>query len=137
MSYVLDYLADFPDITVITNSPKASLRLAEMKIKCFCTGGLLLENSIAYVGTHAENFIRRFNADILFFSCRGISETGVLTDTSIEETELRRAMIDNSKKRIFLCTSDKLGKKYMYNVTDFRKIDKIICDADIPNYGFL
>lgn len=99
VSGIVKYLSAFPNITVITNSPKTSLRLAELRIKAFCTG-LLLENSIAYVGTYAENFIKNFNADIFFFSSRGISLNGTITDSSIEESDLRRTMLANSKKYI-------------------------------------
>ncbi len=128
---IVKYLAPFSNITVITNSPKASLKLAELKIKSFCTGGLLLENSIAYVGTYAENFIKNFNADIFFFSSRGITANGVITDSSIEESDLRRTMLLNSKKSIFLCTSDKIGKQFFYNLTDISEIDRVICDTEI------
>lgn len=128
---IVKYLAPFSNITVITNSPKASLKLAELKIKSFCTGGLLLENSIAYVGTYAENFIKNFNADIFFFSSHGITANGVITDSSIEESDLRRTMLLNSKKSIFLCTSDKIGKQFFYNLTDISEIDRVICDTEI------
>lgn len=128
---IVKYLASFSNITVITNSPKTSLRLAELKIRSFCTGGMLLENSIAYVGTYAENFIKNFNADVFFFSSRGISADGKITDSSIEESDLRRTMMQNSKKNIFLCTSDKIGKRFFYNLTDVSEIDRVICDTDI------
>ena len=118
VSSIVKYLSAFPNITIITNSPKTSLRLAELRIKSFCTGGLLLENSIAYVGTHAENFIKNFNADIFFFSSRGISLNGIITDSSIEESDLRRTMLANSKKNIFLCTSDKIGKQFYLMYTE-------------------
>lgn len=126
------YLSKFNGLTVITNSPKTSMQLAECNIKSFCTGGILLEKSIAYVGTYAENFIRNFNADYFFFSCRGISDDGILSDSSMEESDLRRVMMQHSKKNIFLCTSNKIGKKYMYNFSDISKIDKIICDVPLP-----
>ena len=77
VSHVIPYLSRFEGLTVITNSPKASLKLAEMKIRCLCTGGHLLENSIAYVGHHAEEFVKKFNVDLFLFSCRGLSHDGI------------------------------------------------------------
>ena len=131
-SKILKYLPNFSNLTIITNSPKNSLKLAEMKVRSFSTGGLLLENSIAYVGRGAENFVRNFNADLFFFSSRGLSEDGVLSDASIEESELRRVMMEQSKKKIFLCTSDKIGKSYMYNLCRLSDVDEIICDKPLP-----
>lgn len=132
VAFLLDHLSAFNDLTVITNSPKASLKLAEMKIKCLCTGGILLENSIAYVGSFAENFIRKLNADILFFSCRGITEDGRLTDSSLEESELRKIMMQRAKKTVFLCSSEKIGKEYMYNLCHVSQIDVTVSTAKLP-----
>lgn len=131
-SKILKYLPNFSNLTIITNSPKNSLKLAEMKVRSFSTGGLLLENSIAYVGRGAENFVRNFNADLFFFSSRGLSEDGVLSDASIEESELRRVMMEQSKKKIFLCTSDKIGKSYMYNLCKLSDVDEVISDKPLP-----
>lgn len=131
VSNVIKYLPEFKNLTVITNSPKNSIKLAELKIKSFSTGGEMLENSVAYVGTSAQNFIKKFNADLFLFSCRGISNDGMLNDSSIEETEIRKIMMKNSKKNIFLCSSDKIGKKYMYNLCYFKDIDEIISDTEI------
>ena len=102
-------------------------------MKSYSTGGLLLENSIAFVGSGAENFIRNFNADIFFFSSRGLSEDGVISDSSVDEANLRRVMMEHSKKRIFLCTSDKMGKRYMYNLCTLSDVDVIISDKELPD----
>ncbi len=130
VSYVIPHLQKFKNLTVITNSPKNSLALAELKIKSFSTGGVLLENSVAYVGTAAQHFVKRFNADLFLFSCRGVSYDGMLSDSSIEETDLRQVMMRHSKKNVFLCSSDKLGKSYMYNLCSHKSVDEII--SDIP-----
>lgn len=130
-SRIVKYLSPYSNLTVITNSPKTSMQLAKLNIRTFCTGGLLLENSIAYIGTHAQNFIKNFNADIFFFSSRAITADGIITDSSVEETDLRRTMLANSKKNIFLCTSDKVGRQFFYTLTHASNIDHIICDKEI------
>ncbi len=127
---IIKYLPRFRDLTIITNSPKNSQRLAELKIRSFSTGGLLLENSVAYVGDMAKRTAEGFNADLFFFSCRGLSEMGELTDSSIEETEIRKTMMKQSKKNVFICSDDKIGKKYMYNLCTYKDIDCIICNKN-------
>lgn len=130
-SGIIPYLQDFKDLTIITNSPRNSIRLAEMKIRSFSTGGILLESSVAYVGSSAERAVSNFNADLFFFSCRGVSDDGILNDSSLEETELRKVMLHQSRKRVFLCSSDKLGQKYLYNLCSHRDVDKMICDKEL------
>ena len=114
---------------MITNSPKTSLKLAELKIRSLSTGGLLLENSISFVGAHAENFVRNFNADIFFFSCHGVSEKGILTDPSLPETQIRKVAINQSRKTVFLCDESKFSLSTPYNLVPISTLDYVITNS--------
>ncbi len=129
VAYLIEHLKKFRDIIVVTNSPKTSLKLGEENIKNYCTGGLLLNQSIAYVGNEAQNFIENINADIFFFSSRGYCENGYITDCSIEEAIIKKAMIKNSAKSFYLCDSSKKDKKYMYNICKTTEVEKIIDES--------
>ena len=41
-------------------------------------------------------------------------------------------MMAHAKKKVFLCASDKIGKEYMYKLTDLSNVDQIICDKEVP-----
>jgi len=103
-----------------------------MGIKNICTGGNMILESLSYVGSDAIDTISSYNADILFFSCRGLSDNGLLSDNSLEENQLKKAMIKQSQKRMLLCDSTKLGKKYLNNLCDLSEIDEIICEKSLP-----
>ena len=135
VSYLIPYILKLDNMTIVTNSPKLSLELAKNNINSLSTGGIMLNNSIAYVGSYAEKFILDFNADIIFFSCRGVSDDGFLTDSSIEESSIRRVMLSKSNKKIFLCASNKIGKKYMNNICHLNDIDEMITEKG--NEGIL
>lgn len=62
----------------------------------------ILLRSIAYVGSDTEKFISNINADIFFFSSRGITVDGIITDSSIEESADKEVMLKNSAKSYFL-----------------------------------
>ena len=128
VSYLIPFLTKFKNIIVVTNSPKTSVKLGEAGIKNYCTGGLLLANSVAYIGSDAERFVRSVNADIFFFSSRGISNEGEITDSSAEESAVKRAMSERSNQVYFLCDSSKIGKKYMYKVCNASDIDGVITE---------
>lgn len=125
VSYLVEHLEKFHDIIVITNSPKTSIRLAEKNIKNYCTGGRMLTHAVAYVGGEAEDFVARRNADLLFFSARGYCD-GLITDSSVEEALVRKAMLKNAAHSYCLCDSSKKGKKYMYNICTADDVDGVI-----------
>lgn len=71
-----------------------------MHIRTISTGGLLLDESVAFVGRDAEDVIRRVNADVMLFSCRGVTEDGMVCDSSLEETSIRREMVRQGEAEI-------------------------------------
>ncbi len=132
-------MAEFIDaksqITVITNGITLATMLAKKGVKTYCTGGEIFENSLAHFGSFAEEFIQKFNIDMLFFSCHGISENGMLTDPSLPETQIRKTAINQSKKIVFLCDESKFSLTAPYNLIPIQKIDYIITNTDIvKNY---
>jgi len=127
-SYLIPHLEKFNDLIVITNSPKTSLRLGERNIKNYCTGGLLLMHSLAYVGSEAERFVSNINADLFFFSSRGYTEGGSISDSSEREVTMKKAMLHNSKRVYYLCDSSKKNKTFAFNICAVSEIDRIIDD---------
>lgn len=130
VSYLIPHLKKFRDLLVVTNSPKTSIRLGECGIKNYCTGGQLLMHSIAYVGAEAEKFISGINADIFFFSSRGYTEDGRITDSSESEATVKKAMLQNAEKSYYLCDSSKRGKKYAFNVCTTKDLAGILTETE-------
>lgn len=129
VSYLIPYLERFNDIIVVTNSPKTSMRLGERNIKNYCTGGLLLMHSVAFVGSETEKFIANINADIFFFSSRGYIEGGMITDSSEREVAVKKAMLKNADKVYYLCDSSKKNQKYAFNICNLKDIDGMIDES--------
>lgn len=123
-------LSKFKNILCITNGAKTALCLASYGIKTICTGGELDRESFCYFGVDAENTLVKYMADVAFFSCRGIDEKGIATDSSIYENNIRRIMIKNSNKSYLLCDSSKRGKRYLSILCDKNDVDGIITDKN-------
>ncbi|MEE1327128.1 MAG: DeoR/GlpR family DNA-binding transcription regulator [Oscillospiraceae bacterium] len=130
--HLVPYLSRFKDIIVVTSGAKTALALAEMHIPVFSTGGRMRTNSFSYIGREAEDAICRYNADVMFFSCRGLSETGMISDPSIEEASLRRVMFERCKKKYLLCDGSKFNKTYFYNMGHVSEMDGVISDQPLP-----
>lgn len=124
------FLEEKKNITVITNGIALATLLVKKGIRTYCTGGEIFENSMAHFGSFAEDFIRRFNIDLLFFSCHGVNEAGMLTDPSLPETQIRRVAIGQAKKTVFLCDKTKINLSTPYNLVPIQSLDCIITDAE-------
>lgn len=127
--FLLPHLVKFKNITLITNGAKTALEAASLGINTYCTGGEITTESFSYIGTAAENNLREYNADIAFFSCRGLTDDGIASDTSIYENAMRKIMIKNSKRSFLLMVKDKIGNKYLNTLCNIKDIDGVITNA--------
>ena len=126
---MVPYLKGKGKLTIITNGAKTAVDLGELlHVKVYCTGGMLRENSLSYIGELARKCIGGFFADTLFFSCRAIDIQKGLSDINEDEAELRRLMIENCKKSVLLCDSSKFDRNYFCKICDIGKIDCIITE---------
>lgn len=129
-----EFISAKQNVTVITNGIPVSLLLIKKNIRVYSTCGELLENSMAYAGSFAEEFIRKFNIDLCFFSSHGVDEKGIIVDTSLPETQLRGAVIKQSAQSVFLCDKTKFGVIAPYNLISMDEADYIVtnCEDSTP-----
>ena len=130
---ICDLLQPNYSILVVTNSIILSLMLTKKGIQNFCTGGILQQNSMCYAGEYAEEFIRKFNFDLAIFSSYGVNERGNIVDTSIAETSLRKTVINQSNKKVFLCDDSKFFLDASFNLTNLSSLDYIITNYEKVN----
>ncbi len=123
---MIPFLTEKRDLLVITNGLKALTKLSENHIRCIGTGGDVIHSCLAFAGEDAHKTIERYNADFCFFSCRGLSADGMLTDISQAEDIVRQKMIEHSKASYMLCTSDKQNKIYYHNLCSREQISGIL-----------
>lgn len=122
-------------LTVITNAVSIMTELAECdNIKVVCTGGLYESRRMSYTGRYAEKMIREnFAANKFFFSCRGVTLSRGLVDSTEDEAEIKRAMLESSDSAIFLCDHYKLGKMGIPVIAPLDKIDKFVTDVRLDS----
>jgi DeoR/GlpR family transcriptional regulator of sugar metabolism len=128
---LVPYLKRFRNLQIVTNSPRVPLLLADSELQVYSTGGRISSSSQAYVGGIAEDVIEQINADIFFFSARGVSNTGIITDSAQNESRIKQKMIKNSKISCFLCDSKKVGLTYMSSIAKCNQIDYVFSDVEL------
>lgn len=125
------YLKRFRNLQIITNSPRVPLLLADSTLQVYSTGGRMSSSSQAYVGGIAEDVIEQVNADIFFFSARGVSNEGIITDSAQNESRIKQKMLKNSKVSCFLCDSNKIGLTYMSSITNCKQVDYVFSNVEL------
>lgn len=114
--YIIPLLSEYKEITVITNSVQNLLEASKYHIRCIFAGGDYYEHDMCTVGSRTEEFLRSINADIAFFSALGISDDGIISDSDFNQTAVRKTVMKNCKKNIFLFDSTKQHKKYAFTL---------------------
>ncbi len=130
--HLADFLREEEDLTVVTNGYPICRSLSERSIRTISTGGRLLKDSLAFVGSAAEETASNFNADYFFFSSSALDEDGMISDYSEEETALRRIMIKRSRQTVFLFDSEKFNRRSAYRVAPLKEITHVITDRPLP-----
>jgi DeoR/GlpR family transcriptional regulator of sugar metabolism len=125
-------LALIRNITVVTNSIESVYNLAQYNIKTICTGGTVsTENRAVLVDNFAENTIRTIHADYVFFSAQAVLDNGDIYDCYESEVFLRRLMIRNAAKSVFLADRSKFSNSSVYFMENIKNIDCVISDIEL------
>lgn len=131
--YVAKHLKTKSNITVITNAERIINELVDCpEITLISTGGVLRHKSRSYTGRAAENVLSTYYADYLFFSCKGFSPSTGLTDSSEQESEIRKVMLRRARRRVFLCDHTKLDRVGFSATAVLQDIHRIITDRPLP-----
>lgn len=129
--FLVPGLRQFHDLQIITNSPRIPILLANSNFSVFCIGGTINHLSQSYSGPISEQIVAGMNADLFFFSARGLSEDGKITDSSHSEGHLKQTMLSNAKKSCFLCSSEKIGSTYSFTIAKSCDMDYVFSDISL------
>ena len=125
---ICKHIKNRKNLTVITSNLRVCEELKNSDINVYCTGGALIPKRECFWGHFTEEFIKKIKADMLFFSCQGLSINGDITDSCIEEISLRKVMFESEKEKYFLCDSSKIGVEFPFTLCNANELTKVIFD---------
>ena len=131
VTYAVEYLAEKKAV-VVTSGIRTLHLLAQTDLVFYSTGGQAVRASYSLAGPSAEEYLTNFNADVCLVSSHGLSPQGFACDTSEPESSLRKAMMRQSRLRVLLLDSSKLGKTCWQNLCHIREFDHVFCDKPLP-----
>lgn len=128
-------LKDKKGLTVITNAVNIVTELADCEnIRVISTGGLLATKNMSYTGRFTERMIREnLAANKFFFSCRGVTVARGMVDSTEDDAEIKRTMLECSDSAIFLCDHNKLGRMGVPVIASLDKLDTFITDVRLDD----
>lgn len=131
------------NITVITNDIKNAVVLSENNsIDLVVIGGQRRKGVYSLDGPFAENMLKQLHVDKVFLGTDAIDFHAGLTNSNIDETNVKKKMIEIANERILLADSSKFHKVAFTKVADLKILNRIITDemvskGDMKKYNEL
>lgn len=102
-------------------------------IEVILIGDKISKNSKITVGPEAIAKIRQMKPDLCFLGTNALDLEHGITDNDWEVVQLKKAMIEASKKVVCLCIAEKLNTVQPIKVCDIDKIDTLITELSPAN----
>ena len=119
--------------TIITNSPAIALSLTNHKlINIYLLPGELNKDSKILQGGTTLQAIKDIHFDLCVLGVSSIDVDQGITVPSLEESILKKTVIQQSSQAISIITSDKIGSTSTYFVDNAKAIDIIITESSVP-----
>ncbi|MQM72241.1 MAG: DeoR/GlpR transcriptional regulator [Eubacteriaceae bacterium] len=133
VEFMLDFLQDKKNITILTLSVNVAVRATTMpEITVYMPGGKLRNISGAFVGTYTNDFIKLFNIDKAFLGVMAVSLKKGVTHSSLEEIETNKTLASVSEHCYLVADYSKFDKIAMSKMFDLSLFDAFIIDDKIP-----
>lgn len=109
--HLIDLLPNDIELTVICYALNVADRaIRKPKIKLVLVGGEYHSPTASFAGLGAEDMFAKLGITIGFFSAAGLDENLGATCTNFNESVQKRAAIANTKRKILVVDSSKIGK---------------------------
>ena len=129
--YVVKQLKNKKNLTIITNSVKILVEVADMADwTVLSTGGLLKKDALSLTGSSAEKMINSYHVDTAICSCKGLDMELGVTDSNEGDSLIKQAIFAAAEKRILALDSEKFDKKSFVKVCGLGEIDVLVTDAE-------
>lgn len=119
-------------LTVITNSVRVAIELSKKeKVTVISTGGMLLPQSMSYVGPLAERSLDMYHVNKTFLSCKGVDPASGLSDSNEMQALLKKRMIEIADETILMADSSKFGTRAFSQIDRLHDRYRVITDSGI------
>jgi len=130
--YLAKIIGSKKGIKVVAVDVKVAEALAgHSNVRTILAGGEVRAGYYSIGGSEVVNFLNEFRVEKAFIATDGWNLDGTFNSSNFE-VEVKRKMIELSKKRYLLADHTKYGKSMFIKVSDLRVFDAIITDLRLP-----
>ncbi|NLG70317.1 MAG: DeoR/GlpR transcriptional regulator, partial [Firmicutes bacterium] len=123
------HLPQVTNLVVVTSALNIALELERHPgVTVVVTGGTLRPMQHSLVNPLATVLLAQINADKLFLGCNGVSADKGITNSNLQEAEVKRAMIAAAKRVIVVADSSKIGAVAAAHVAPISVVHQVITD---------
>jgi DeoR/GlpR family transcriptional regulator of sugar metabolism len=132
-------LGDKRNLTIVTNCLQIANLLVgtlslEVDARLIITGGIVRPRELSMIGHIPEEVYNNFHTDKAFIGIGGISHENGLTEYNIEDSQIKKVLLQNSQEKIVVADSTKLDLTTFNTVGPLESVDTIVTDTDAPNH---
>jgi len=116
------------EMIILSASTEIFTQLSDTNGRIISTGGTFNYKTLSLQGSVAKNTVKRYHVDLALISCKGINLELVATDTSENEAEVKKCMIDQAKEVALLAHYTKFGRTAFAHLADLEDLTYLITD---------
>lgn len=124
-------------VNIMTHSLLAANELTGIKgSRMIMCPGEYRAMSMAFMGPLADDFIKRFQIDVLFLSIEGIDLATGISVVDIDDGHSKKVLIEQAKSVVLMTDSSKFQKSFFYKIAPLSMIDLIVTDDGLQDTVF-
>lgn len=125
------------NLTIVTSCLQIAAMIVdqislEVDARLIITGGIVRPRELSMVGHIPERVYQDLHVDKAFIGIGGISLEEGLTEYNIEDTQIKRILINNAREKIVVADGAKFGVTTFTSVAALTEVDKIVTDTSAP-----
>lgn len=129
--FIAKHLKEKKALTVVTYSVEIVLELSGVEgWTILSTGGILKQDSLAFVGHQVADTLSKYHVDKAILSCKGIDPQAGITDSAESHAVAKQAMIRGAKEVILALDDTKLDKISFVQVAPLQAARTVVTSKD-------
>jgi DeoR family transcriptional regulator, fructose operon transcriptional repressor len=124
-------LKEMPGISVVTNDLHIALELCSVEGKLFFIGGQVEKELGRSDGIKAFQFLSDIHVDTAFIGVSSINDDLILCTPTVENAELKRAMLKCGTKKALLADASKFGINAFARIGPLALVDHLVTDKTL------